>query len=223
MDAVRAVLFDLDDTLTASNEFAADVLSAAAAAHGVSLTAEAIRSHRGAVYVPLMQDVYGVPHPTALAIYDTYRARYESMMRGRLEPTAGAGALLTALVAQGVSLALVTNKSESLAAAVLNLFGWRDAFAAIIGNDSSANHKPHPDPALLALSRLDCAPQHAAFLGDSVTDMACARAAEVATRIGLVGITPAHELTEAGATYVCHNLGEVAMLLVPDDAAAAMR
>lgn len=223
MDAVRAVLFDLDDTLTASNEFAADVLSAAAAAHGVDLASAAIRSHRGAVYVPLMQDVYGVPHPTALAIYDTYRERYESMMRGRLEPTVGAGALLAALVERGVPLALVTNKSESLAAAVLDLFGWREAFTALIGNDSSANHKPHPDPALLALSRLGCAPQHAAFLGDSVTDMACARAAEVATRIGLAGITPAHELAEAGATHTCHSLREAGMLLVPDADATAMR
>ena len=221
MDAVRAVLLDLDDTLTASNEFAADVLAAVAADHGVTLTPEAIRSHRGAVYVPLMQDVFGVPRPAALAIYDTYRARYESMMRGRLEPTVGAGALLAALTTRGVPLALVTNKSASLASAVLDLFGWRDAFAAIIGNDSSANHKPHPDPALLALSRLGHAPQHAAFVGDGVTDMACARAAQVAARIGLIGATPADELIAAGATHICHDLDEVRALLTPATAVSA--
>ena len=44
MDTVRAVLFDLDDTLTASNEFAADVLSASAAEHGVAITAEYFQS-----------------------------------------------------------------------------------------------------------------------------------------------------------------------------------
>ena len=48
MDTVRAVLFDLDDTLTASNEFAADVLSASAAEHGVVITAENVRAYRGA-------------------------------------------------------------------------------------------------------------------------------------------------------------------------------
>ncbi len=221
MDTVRAVLFDLDDTLTASNEFAADVLSASAAAHGVAITAEAVRAYRVAVFLPLLQDVFGVERTQAFAIYDTYRLRYEEMMRGRLEPTRGADALLQTLRSQGVPLALVTNKAEALAGAVLDLFGWRDSFTMLVGHDSSTSHKPHPEPALMALAALACAPEHAAFVGDSVSDMKCGRSAGITTVVGLAGTSTADELIEAGATHVCHNLGEVLALLAPEIEARA--
>ena len=216
MSSVRAVLFDLDDTLTASNEFAADVLSAAASEHGVDITAEAVRRHRGAVFVPMMQDVFGIERTMALGIYSTYVERYESMMPGRLTPTHGADALLGALRGDGVPLALVTNKSHSLASAVLALFGWRDAFSVLVGHDSSSGHKPHPAPALMALEHLRCRPEHAAFVGDSASDMECARRAGVAVRIALTGSTPAADLVQAGATNLCSDLAEVLALLAPE-------
>lgn len=216
MDTVRAVLFDLDDTLTASNEFAAAVLSASAAEHGVSITAEDVREHRGAVFLPMLQNVFGVERTQAFAIYETYCIRYEEMMRGRLEPTRGADTLLDTLRSRGVPLALVTNKAEALAGAVLDLFGWRDSFTVLVGHDSSAGHKPDPEPALKALSTLGCAAEHAAFVGDSVSDMKCGRGAGITTVVGLAGTSTAEELLEAGATHVCHNLGEVLTLLAPE-------
>ena len=142
-------------------------------------------------------------------------APYEEMMRGRLEPTRGADALLDTLRDRGVPLALVTNKAEALAGAVLDLFGWRDAFTVLVGHDSSTSHKPHPEPALMALAGLACEPQHAAFVGDSVSDMKCGRSAGVATVVGLAGTSTPDELLEAGATHVCHDLAEVLALLAP--------
>ncbi|MFA7296624.1 MAG: HAD family hydrolase [Dehalococcoidia bacterium] len=215
MDTVRAVLFDLDDTLTASNEFAAAVLSASAAEHGVAISDEDVRAHRGAVFLPMLQNVFGVERTQAYAIYDTYCLRYEEMMRGRLEPTRGADALLGTLRSRGIPLALVTNKAEALAGAVLDLFGWRDSFTILVGHDSSAGHKPDPDPALMALRTLGCEAQHAAFVGDSVSDMKCGRSAGITTVVGLAGTSTAEELIEAGATHVCHDLGQVLALLAP--------
>ena len=213
---IRAVLFDLDNTLTISEDFAAEVLSAAALQHGHEIHADVILCYPGAVYVPLLQELTGMHESTAREIYRTYADSYVSMMPGRLLPTLGAEPLIAALAARGIPLALVTNKPHALASAVLELFGWTSAFAIVVGNDSTANHKPHPEPALAALTALGCTAEQAAFVGDAAGDMQCGRSAGIATLIALVGTTGHAELQSAGATHLCHTLHEVLDVLIPD-------
>jgi pyrophosphatase PpaX len=57
----------------------------------------------------------------------------------------------------------------------------------IVGADTCANAKPHPEPVLLALARLDRPPNEALMLGDSPHDLAAARAAGSLTVAALWG------------------------------------
>lgn len=75
-------------------------------------------------------------------------------------------------------LGLVTGRPRSEAAFTLNRFGWTDRFGVVVTmEDAEGRGKPDPYPLRLALERLDVPASDAAYVGDSVDDMACARAA----------------------------------------------
>ena len=205
----RAVLFDLDDTLTDAAVFGASVLADAVQAHGRALAIEVIQQYPGAPYVPLLQDLLQLAPREAEAIYATYVHRYRESMPGGLRETAGASALLRALAARDVRLALVTNKLEHLAREILAMFGWTPLFSAVVGQDSCEFTKPHPGIVLHALRALDGRPDAAVFVGDTPSDMRCARDAGVVTIVGLLSTTEGAALTAAGATHLCAGLGEV--------------
>lgn len=86
-------------------------------------------------------------------------------------------ATLDALSAEGVKLAVCTNKQEGLTHRLLEALGWQDRFDAVIGSDTLAVRKPDPAPLLEAVARAGGG--RAAFVGDSITDADTARAANL--------------------------------------------
>jgi pyrophosphatase PpaX len=82
---------------------------------------------------------------------------------------------------RGHELAIVTSKSEALAMRGLTHVGLARFMDTIVGCDSSTRHKPDPEPVRIALHRLDCAPEDAIFVGDSVHDILAGNAAGVMT------------------------------------------
>jgi phosphoglycolate phosphatase len=86
---------------------------------------------------------------------------------------------LDALAARGVKLAVVTNKYEHLARALLTAVGMIDRFVTVIGGDTlgPGRSKPAPDPILEMVVR--CGGGRAAFVGDSSFDIDAAKAAGV--------------------------------------------
>ncbi|MEX2446965.1 MAG: HAD family hydrolase [Dehalococcoidia bacterium] len=210
---IETVLFDLDDTLTDAAQFGSSTLVHAAAAHGHRLDLDVVKQHPGAPYIPLLQRLLGLEQGEATEVYATYVRRYGETMQHELQEHAGASDLLQALVLRDTRLGLVTNKLERLALQIIGLYGWDRHFGVVVGQDSCAYRKPHPGIALHALEALQGRPETTAFVGDTPGDMQCARAAGLGTVIGLASTTPTEVLTEAGATVVCTDLGEVRRLL----------
>ncbi len=84
---------------------------------------------------------------------------------------------LQALLARGAKLAVVTNKRAELADELLHEIGMAGYFAAVVGGDTAARPKPAAEPALAACASLELRPQDTLFVGDSLADVGCARAA----------------------------------------------
>src|SRR5215216_3047118 len=78
---------------------------------------------------------------------------------------------------RGHSIGIVTSKSESLALRGLTHVGLARYMDTIVGCDSTARHKPDPEPVRIALHRLDSRPENAIFVGDSVHDVLAGNAA----------------------------------------------
>jgi HAD superfamily hydrolase (TIGR01509 family) len=81
----------------------------------------------------------------------------------------------------GLGTALVTSKNSQELADFLKRFPGTDSVDVTVCASDVTHPKPAPDAALLALSKLNVSPDRAVFIGDSIYDMQCARAAEIAS------------------------------------------
>lgn len=110
-------------------------------------------------------------------LIDTYAANlYEHT---RLYP--GVTELLAHLEANNIRWGVVTNKLLGLTEPLLELMDLRTRMATLVGGDSTAQRKPHPDPVLLALREMGVAADKAIYVGDAPTDIDSGKAAGTAT------------------------------------------
>jgi phosphoglycolate phosphatase len=87
----------------------------------------------------------------------------------------GAQALTQTLKANGVHVAVVSNKPYEFALPLLASLELD--YDALWGGDSVPNKKPHPDMLQAAMAHFGVQPQECVLVGDSVNDFAAARAA----------------------------------------------
>jgi len=92
------------------------------------------------------------------------------------------------------AVGVVTSKSREFAQRGLRRCALWEFMDVFISMDDTSIHKPRPEPLLLALERLQVAPQHAVYVGDSRHDMQAGRAAGVRTIAALWGPVPRSEL-----------------------------
>ncbi len=87
---------------------------------------------------------------------------------------------LRMLQADGLRLAICTNKPSGLAERILESLGLAPFFDCVIGGDSCANPKPHPAPLFACVDTLGVSPERTVYIGDSQIDVQAARAAGIA-------------------------------------------
>jgi phosphoglycolate phosphatase len=104
---------------------------------------------------------------------------YAAHIADRSRAFPGLEAALDELAAGGCRFAVCTNKLEWLSVRLLDALGLSSRFAAICGADTFGLQKPHPDLLRRTIARADGEPAHAVMVGDSISDIATARAAGV--------------------------------------------
>lgn len=168
--------------------------------------------HGAARLIERALDHYGAAEPDASqrdAMLETFLHRYGANLSVRSSIYPGVETALEALARRGARLAVVTNKHSSLAQPLLDEIGLADHFGAVVCGDTLPTPKPAPDPALHAAELLEVGIGDVLFVGDSATDVGCARAAGcdvVCVRDGYNHGTPA---TELGADGVIDSMLEL--------------
>ena len=117
--------------------------------------------------------------------------------------------VLAALRDRGYVVGVVTSKSRQFAERGLRLCNLWEFIEVFISMDDTSRHKPHPEPLLLALERLQVAPQHAVYIGDSRYDMQAGRAAGLRTVAALWGPVPRSELELETPDLSAYRSGEL--------------
>lgn len=177
-----AVLFDLDGTLIDSIDLI--VKSAQYAFTKCGLACPSTAEWLGGVGRPLptmfRHFARGDENHVAALIL-AYREYQMANHDALVHAYAGIPAMLGTLARRGHPMAIVTSKTDALAARGLAHTGIDGFFDTIVGMDSCTRHKPDPEPVMIALARLGVAPDDAWFVGDSVHDMESGNAAGVAT------------------------------------------
>jgi phosphoglycolate phosphatase len=179
------IVFDLDGTLVDTAPDLIDTLNVILGRHDISPVAfDQARTMIGAGVRPLLQRGLAskgvqLPPDEIDRLFAEYLQVYGAHIADRSRPFPGVEAALDALAAQGCRLAVCTNKLEWLSVRLLDTLGLSRHFAAICGQDTFAMRKPDPDMLRLTIVRAGGDTGHAVMIGDSMTDVATARAAAV--------------------------------------------
>lgn len=197
-----AIVFDWDGTLIDSLPAIYEANRVVLEEFGLPFDMERYRQ----AYIPdwrLMYERLGVPRD----LVATAGARWLELYRAQeasAELLPGGAAAIRRLTDAGHVLGLITAGAREVVTSQLRRCGLEEHFAVrIFGNDEFAS-KPHPDPLLHVLDRLDRSERIATarYVGDVPDDMRMARAVGV---IG-IGIQTAtwrrDDLLEAGASAV---------------------
>ena len=121
------------------------------------------------------------------------------------------------LKAAGYKLGCVTNKAAQFTEPLLKDLGIYDDFSIVISGDTLTKKKPNPAPLLHAAKFFECDPANALMIGDSVSDVAAARAAGFKIICMSYGYNHGVDIREAGPDAVIDSLDEIYPLL--EDAA----
>jgi len=127
-------------------------------------------------------------------------------VHSRLYP--GGEAMLDSLTERGATLAVVTNKFESLARKLLEELGLADRFQTIMGGDTLGQGRAKPAPDLLLEMVARCGGGRAAYVGDTTYDTRAAQAAGipcVAVSFGFNDLAP----EELGADAVIDHFDDL--------------
>lgn len=118
----------------------------------------------------------------------------------------GVDAALDALRADGLRLALCTNKPEGLTHLLLKALNWTGRFDSVVGGDTLPVRKPDPAPLHEAIARAGGGA--AAFVGDSITDADTARAARLPFVAVSFGFSD-RPVEQLGAEAIIHHYSEL--------------
>jgi phosphoglycolate phosphatase len=110
-------------------------------------------------------------------LYHDFIAYYSDHLADHSRPFPGVEAALDVLARQGCTFAVCTNKLEWLSVRLLTSLGLADRFVTICGQDTFGVQKPNPEALLGTLRRAGGTLERAVMVGDSLTDIATAKAA----------------------------------------------
>lgn len=129
-------------------------------------------------------------------------------------PYPGVSELLRTLQAQGIQIAVASNKYQQATAKLVHHFFPDIHFAAVYGQREGVAIKPDPTIVADILSDTGISRAETIYIGDSGVDMQTARNAEVES-IGVSwGFRSVEELTGNGAVHIVHHAEEIAALML---------
>ncbi len=175
----KAVFFDWDGTLVDTLVFLRKAHSYARNQLGLpDLTKEQFDGYFGMPRETLYQEIYGAEKEAAKIHFETY---VTANHLNDVKPLDGAERVLSTLANMGIIMGAVTNKKPKFILGEIDNFGWGKYFSAVVGAGEADNDKPAADPLLLAIKRAGVSEDlnNIWFVGDSQTDLACAKAANI--------------------------------------------
>lgn len=203
---VRAVLFDLDGTLTNTLEDIADAMNRSLRLHGLpEWPLDAYRYLVGDGAKKLAERAVRDRQELALSVQQEYQAYYQEHTRVKTQPYDGVPEMLRALQDKGLKLAVFSNKPDADTKNVVAHFFPDIPWAAVRGQIEGIPVKPDPTGALAVSEALQIPPAEFLYLGDTATDMHCAVNAGMLPIGALWGFRTAEELQSSGARQLVQH------------------
>ncbi|MGE0825420.1 MAG: phosphoglycolate phosphatase [Candidatus Binatia bacterium] len=177
------VIFDLDGTLVDTKEDLAVATNAMLAALGLSqLSLEQVTSYVGNGARVLVERALGPSHTDLVSQGVTlFMEYYQIHLLERTRPYPGIVPILTEARENGITLSVLTNKPVAVSRTILAGLSFAEFFAAIVGGDTLAVRKPHPQGVRYLQQHTGIPLAETLLVGDSRVDIETGQAAGVPT------------------------------------------
>ena len=208
----KAILFDLDGTLTDSGLGIMNCARLALEHYNLPIPSEA--EMRTFVGPPLHDSFirFGVPAEEADNAIKIYRSRYIPIGKFENEPYEGIREVLEKLKALGHTLYVATSKPESMSVEILEHFDLAKYFDIIAGASFDRSRSSKEDVITWLLSQSGDY-EEKIMVGDTAFDVLGAKAHGIPT-IGVAwGYGKVEDMEKAGAASIAHTMDELFEML----------
>ena len=199
---VQALLFDLDGTLVEST---ADLVASGnwlRARHGLpALESHVIAGFVGDGVESLMRRLLAKPEGDVRDSVEAFLLHYHEHCLDQTRLYPAVAATLEALQSRGYAMAVVTNKPERVSRRILEGLGVAKRFGSVVGGNTCAHKKPHPEPLFKACGDLSCEPKRGLMVGDSRVDVEAGHNAGMPS-VGILGGIADESLMKSAAPEV---------------------
>jgi HAD superfamily hydrolase (TIGR01509 family) len=212
--SLTAVLCDLDGTLIDSGR---DITAAFLKALGhvthapLPKVSDVVR-HIGKPHLEMLSvlgfDVSGDRFEAFRTVYRSHFAQYGTQ---HTQPFPGVRDTLSRF--SGMAMGVVTTKAQDQAEMVLQKLDLAHHFRHVQGARPGIPLKPAPDSLIAALAALECPPEQALMVGDTVADILAGKAAGVRTCAVTYGFGDLDELQSCEPTYMVTSFDALAAII----------
>ncbi len=208
------VLFDLDGTLTKSEEgITRSALYAAEKMGFTGFTKEQFMAFIGPPLYASFQKICGMTAEQAEEAITIYRSRFSTIGWAENEVYPGIAQLMRSLKKNGVKIAIATAKPQAFAEKIAKKFGFAPYLDALVGPGFGNKHESKAAIVGKAIELLGGVP---VMVGDRCFDIDGGKANGIDTVGVTYGYGTREELEQAGATYVVDTVKELTDVLLGD-------
>jgi HAD superfamily hydrolase (TIGR01509 family) len=213
----KALLFDLDGTLTDTNSVHRLSWAEMLQPHGYDVTWDFYRENiTGRVATDVVEDLFpGLPSEEVREMAEVKEAHFREQSGG-LKPFPGLLDLVEKGREKGMGISLVTNAPKENVFAVLGVLGLDKAFEPVILADEVGAGKPDPAPYTAALGALGISADEAVAFEDSPSGIASSVAAGIPT-VAVASTSEPEDLEGPGVEMVVRDFSDPKLLALIED------
>jgi HAD superfamily hydrolase (TIGR01509 family) len=209
----KALLFDIDGTLTDTDALHLEAFNEVLGPHGhVFDHARFTKELQGFSNASISERfLAGQPPERQTIIMGEKEQAFRKLVAGRIQPLPGLIALLALADRANIPMVAVTNAPRLNAEMLLSGLGIADRFKVLVIGDELPHGKPHPMPYLEGLRAVGAAPAASLAFEDSRSGVQSASSAGVAT-VGIRTSLSHNDMVAAGAVMTAQAFDDPELL-----------
>jgi HAD superfamily hydrolase (TIGR01509 family) len=209
----KALLFDIDGTLTDTDALHLEAFNEVLGPHGHAFDhARFTKELQGFSNASISERfLTGEPPGRQAAIMGEKEQAFRTLVAGRIQPLPGLMALLAQADRANIPMVAVTNAPRLNAEMLLSGLGIADRFKVLVIGDELAHGKPHPMPYLEGLRAVGAAPKTSVAFEDSRSGVQSASSAGIAT-VGIRTSLSHDEMVAVGAVMSAKDFDDPQLL-----------